>query len=280
MKILSVSPQQILFPFSGMRQHSFFTSEAGAYTSAWYSITCFPLECWIADNADPIFCALISLPVSLPLLVASTDNKLDLCLGLEDCTGICALHHQTTHTSLVNKGCGVITIHIVFPYLRLGVCAFLKTNSWGNICPMFGSINPNLAQQEFCLNYSPAQTYRFTTGAIMDALNDPHINTAIEVKLWITQWVIFIKPSVSWVVLEKGSWALKSDVAEDFFFTFNIHVVTHSLTQRPFSSWLPPVFIGCSRPDNGASCQGFMTNPLIDLSFTYSSHLNMDLISL
>lgn len=106
MKILSVSPQQILFPFSGMRQHSFFTSEAGAYTSAWYNITCFPLECCNADNADPIFCALISLPVGLPLLEASTDNKLDLCLGLEDCTGICALHHQTTHTSLVNKGCG------------------------------------------------------------------------------------------------------------------------------------------------------------------------------
>lgn len=51
---------------------------------------------------------------------------------------------------------------------------------------MFGSINPNLTQQEFCLNYAPAHTHINTTGAILDALYDPYINTALQAKLWIT----------------------------------------------------------------------------------------------
>ncbi len=103
MKILSAGqrtggapPQQIPSPFSGMKQHSFLTSEAEVYAPT--SSAGFLTECCIADNADLLFRALISLSMGLPLLVASTDNKLDLCLWLEDCTADAA--HMTRQLAL------------------------------------------------------------------------------------------------------------------------------------------------------------------------------------
>lgn len=50
-----------------------------------------------------------------------------------------------------------------------------------------------------------------------------------------------------------------------------------SLMERPFSRLrLPPVVAGYRCPRNGPSCRGFMTNPLIDLSFTCSPHHHTD----
>jgi len=53
----------------------------------------------LLHNANLIFWALISLPMALPLLAASSDNKLDLCLGLEECTGDapCITRQVTLH---------------------------------------------------------------------------------------------------------------------------------------------------------------------------------------
>lgn len=94
------------------------------------------------------FYALISLPVGLPLLVASADNKLNLCLGLEECTSDVAcmtrqfmlhwwctvygmwLHHiQYFHESLfIHSRCVCVCVAG-----HSNVCAFLKTYPLGNI---------------------------------------------------------------------------------------------------------------------------------------------------
>lgn len=68
-RVASTNP---LSPFSGMKQRSFLTSQAEVYTWTW--CTGFLIECCIADNADLILGALISLPVGSPLLVAATQT--------------------------------------------------------------------------------------------------------------------------------------------------------------------------------------------------------------
>ena len=59
----------------------------------------FLLSAAVLHNADLIFWALISLPVGLPLLEAGTGNKLDLFLGLEECTADvpCMTRQLTLH---------------------------------------------------------------------------------------------------------------------------------------------------------------------------------------
>lgn len=137
MKILSAeqrtggaSPQQIPFPFSGMKQHSFLTSEADVYTWIW--CTCFLIDGCSADNADLIFCALISLPMGLPLLVVSTDNKLDVCLGLEDCTA--DMPRMTRQLMLHWYIWDVVVSYTVFPHLRLGLCVYVCGHGLSCVC--------------------------------------------------------------------------------------------------------------------------------------------------
>lgn len=70
----------------------------------------FLLSAAALHNADLIFWALISLPMGLPLLATSTGNKLDLCLGLEECAAdVSCMTRQ-------------LTLHAVFPQLMLGLC--------------------------------------------------------------------------------------------------------------------------------------------------------------
>lgn len=134
----------------------------------------FLIEHCIADNADLMYFALISLPMGLPLLVASTDNKLDLCLELEDCTA--DVPRMTRQLMLHWNIWDVMASYTVYDFSTTKVrVVCVCVNAWalvcayapGNIHPIFYSINPNLVQQEF--NLKSPHTHLYTHIQIMQA---------------------------------------------------------------------------------------------------------------
>lgn len=116
--------------------------------------------------------------MGLPLLVASTDNKLDLCLGLEDCF---APDDEATHTSFYTWYTYKWRHHM--QYFRPVVCVCVCIHTLSAIYPLVRYINPNQVQQEFNLKL-PMHTHMIS---VMIHTLSPHRYQMIDHKRFTAQ---------------------------------------------------------------------------------------------